>query len=112
MKSRKNKIKRPRTYYDFSDLEKDLREVRPEFRYEDKIEQTIRSFPWGLFFWMDIDPKKSGTWHKGKKLAANPDWHEEREKFIDYLKKKYTIKNKKVNNLVVSKNFSNFAVSN
>lgn len=88
---KKKNIIKPKTYYDFDYLEKELKQIKPEFRHVDKIETTIQMIPSAMFFWIDIDPEKSGTWWNGKKIDDEHDFDKEKKEFIKYLIEKYKV---------------------
>ena len=85
---KKKIMKKPKTYYDFDYLEKELKQIRPELRHVDKIEYMIES---RIFFWFNPDPEKSGTWYNGKKIDDEHDFYKEKEEFIKYLIEKYKV---------------------
>ena len=84
-------MKKPKTYYDFDYMEEYLKEVLPEFKHADTIENTIRMFPSAMFLYVDLDPEKTGAWWNGKKIVPEHDLDKEREEFIKYLIKKYKV---------------------
>lgn len=88
---KKKNITKPKTYYNFDYLEKELKQFRPEFRHVDKIEQSINMIESRIFFWFDLDPEKTGTWHNGKKIVPEHDFDKEKEEFIKYLIEKYKV---------------------